>query len=179
MSRVNTRPGRAGQRRQDLELDERQLRLVAADPDRALGEVDPQLADDERRLVGRGLGRPAHLGAPQRGLDPARELAHRERLGDVVVGAELEPDDLVDLLGLGGQHDDRDRAAAAQPAADLEPVDPRQHQVEHDEVERLLVEALERLAAVGGLDDVVALLAQRIGEQRLDRLLIVDEQDAG
>ena len=54
----------------------------------------------------------------------------------------------------------------------------RQHQVEHDEIERLLVEPLERLASVGGLDDVVALLAQRIGEQRLNRLLVVDEQDA-
>ena len=55
----------------------------------------------------------------------------------------------------------------------------REHQVEHDEVERLLVEAVERLAAVGGLHDVVALLAQRIRQQRLDRLLVVDEQDAG
>ena len=54
----------------------------------------------------------------------------------------------------------------------------RQHQVQHDEVERLLLEALERLPAVGRLDDVVALLAQRVGEQRLDRLLIVHEQDA-
>ena len=55
----------------------------------------------------------------------------------------------------------------------------RQHHVEHDEVERLLVEALQRLAPVGRLDDLVALLPQRVGEQRLDRLLVVDEQDAG
>ena len=54
----------------------------------------------------------------------------------------------------------------------------RQHQVEHDEVEGLLVEPVERLPSVGRLDDVVALLAQRIGEQRLDRLLIVHEQDS-
>ena len=53
-----------------------------------------------------------------------------------------------------------------------------QHQVEHDEVERLLLEAIERLTAVGRLHDLVALLAQRVGEQRLDRLLIVHEQDA-
>ncbi len=42
----------------------------------------------------------------------------------------------------------------------------------------LLLEALERLLAVGGLDDVVAVLAQGIGEQRLNWLLIVHEQDA-
>ena len=123
--------------------------------------------------------RRAMPGAPQRGLHARAELAHRERLGDVVVGAELEPEDLVDLLGLGGEHDDRDRRARAQAPADLEPVDLRQHHVEHDEVERLLGEARERLAAVGRLHDLVAVLAQREGEQRLDRLLVVDEQDAG
>jgi hypothetical protein len=37
---------------------------------------------------------------------------------------------------------------------------------------------VQRLAAVGGLHNVVALFAQRVGEQRLDRLLIVHEQDA-
>jgi hypothetical protein len=63
-------------------------------------------------------------------------------------------------------------------AADLEAVDLRQHQVEHDEVERLLLEAVEGLAPVGRQDDVIALLAQRVRQQRLNRLLIVDEQDA-
>ena len=35
-----------------------------------------------------------------------------------------------------------------QPLADLEPVEPRQHHVEHDEVDRLLREAAQRLLAV-------------------------------
>ena len=65
----------------------------------------------------------------------------------------------------------------AQPPADLEPVELRQHHVEHDEVEPLLGEALQRLAAVEGRHHLVAVLAQRVGEQRLDGLLVVDEQD--
>ena len=65
----------------------------------------------------------------------------------------------------------------AQPAADLDPVELRQHDVEDDEVEALRGEPVERLAAVARGDDVVALLAQRIGQERLDRLLVVDEQD--
>ena len=121
-----------------------------------------------------------HAGAPQRGLHPRAELAHRERLGDVVVGAELEPEDLVDLLALGAEHDDRDPLALrAQAPADLEAVHLRQHHVEHDEVERLLGEAGEGLAAVGRVHDLVAVALQREGEQRLDRLLVVDEEDAG
>ena len=39
-------------------------------------------------------------------------------------------------------------------------------------------EALERLGAAGRAHDLVAVLAQRVGEQRQDRLLVVDEQDA-
>jgi hypothetical protein len=42
----------------------------------------------------------------------------------------------------------------------------------------LAVEALQRLLAVGGRDDVVALLLKRVAEELLNRLLVVDEQDA-
>ena len=117
--------------------------------------------------------------AAQRRLHAAAELAQRERLGDVVVGAELEAEDLVDLLGLRGEHDDRHGAARAQAPAHLEAVEPGHHHVEHDEVERRLAEARQRLPAVDRLHDLVAVLAQRVAEQRLDRLLVVDEQDAG
>ena len=37
----------------------------------------------------------------------------------------------------------------------------------------------ERLAAVGGLHDLVAVALQREREQRLDGLLVVDQEDAG
>jgi len=121
----------------------------------------------------RGHARPA-----QRRLHPRAELSHGERLGDVVVGAELEADDLVDLLRLGGEHDDRDRAARPQPATDLEAVHPGHHHVEHDEVEPLLAEAGERLTAVRGTHDLVAVLLQRVAQQRLDGLLVVGQQDA-
>ena len=145
---------------------------------RALAGIDPQAADLDRPLV--VVVRPRHPGAPQRRLHARAELAHRERLGDVVVRAELEPEDLVDLLGLRGEHDDRHRLAlGAQAPADLEAVHPRQHHVEHDEIEDLLVEARERLAAVGRLDHLVAVPLQREGEKGLDRLLVVDEQDSG
>ena len=68
---------------------------------------------------------------------------------------------------------------APQAPADLQAVHPGHHHVEHDEVEGLLGEAVERLAAVGRLDDLVAVALQREREQRLDRLLVVHEQDAG
>ena len=76
--------------------------------------------------------RPAQLG-----LDARQQLHHLERLGDVVVGAELQADDLVDDLAARGQHDHRRLdAAAAQLAQHVEAVHPRQHHVEQDEIER-------------------------------------------
>ena len=68
--------------------------------------------------------------------------------------------------------------AGPQPAADLEAVHLRQHHVEHDQVEGLLGEARERLAAVGCLHHFVAVALQRERQQRLDRLLVVDQEDA-
>ncbi len=73
-------------------------------------------------------------GPPQDGLHAGGEFAGRERLRDVVVGAELEPDDAVVFVAARGQHDHRHRALRPQSATDLEPVDLRKHQIKHDEV---------------------------------------------
>src|SRR5262249_24174602 len=59
-------PGGAGQGRQDLELDKGQLGLVASHLDRALQEVETQIAELQRRLIGSGQDRPRQLCAPQR-----------------------------------------------------------------------------------------------------------------
>ena len=75
----------------------------------------------------------------------AHQLAQPERLGQVVVGAELEADDLVDLVVAGGQDEDGHlRAGRAEPAEDLEAVHARQAHVEHDEVRRLVPVAISR-----------------------------------
>src|SRR5947208_1402057 len=169
--------GVAGQRLEDLELHEGQLDVGAAHANRALGGVDLEVDDLQGRLLLERLGA-RHPRAAQGGPHARPELAQRERLGDVVVGAELEAEDLVDLLGLRREHDDRDGRARAQPPAHLEPVHLAHHHVEHDEVQGRLGEALQRLPAVVGAYDLVAVLLEREAEQRLDRLLVVDEEDA-
>ena len=67
----------------------------------------------------------------------------------------------------------------AQPLADLEPVELRQHQVEHDEVDVLLGELRERLLAVPRLDDAEPVALERVREELLNGLLVVDEEDRG
>src|SRR5215216_3977313 len=56
------------------------------------------------------VGNPQYLVAlrtPQLGPDASKELVDLERLGHVVVGAEVEAVDLVDRGVAGGEHDDR------------------------------------------------------------------------
>src|SRR5664279_5828740 len=73
------------------------------------------------------------LDAAQDCLDASGELARRERLRDVIVGAELETGDTIGLFIPRGEHQDRHLRLRAHLPADLEAVDARQPDVEHDE----------------------------------------------
>ena len=82
-------PGVGQQHVEQLELLERQRQRLAGDGDRVLVGVERHVADRDRRraeLAGVVAGRPA-----QHGPHPGHELAQPVRLGDVVVGADLEP----------------------------------------------------------------------------------------
>ena len=57
--------------------------------------------------------------APKYRSNTSDEFTRGERLRDVVVSAELEADDLVDLAVSRGQHDDGHVASLAQPPADF------------------------------------------------------------
>src|SRR5258706_3759408 len=62
------------------------------------------------------------------------QLARAERLGDVIVRAQFQADELVALFHARSQHDDRDFAFAAHRAAYVDPIHTRHHQVEHYQV---------------------------------------------
>ncbi len=135
-----------------------------------------EVRDRDRRLGGLGLG---GLDAPQDGAHAGDHLGAAERLDDVVVGAELEPDDAVRLGPAGGEDDDRDAAAGADRAADVAAVAVGQVEVEQDQVRLEGLLQLER--ARGGRGDVrlEPLALERLGERSGDRLLVLDEQDPG
>ncbi len=81
-----------------------------------------EIAVVEHLLLGSLEGRDT----PEVRVDAREQLAHRERLGDVVVRADLEAEELVPLLDAGRQHDDRDAPRlvhAAELSAEGEPVD--------------------------------------------------------
>ena len=74
---------------------------------------------------------------PRDGPDAGGQLAHAERLGDVVVGAELEAQDAVELVAARRQHDDGDLRAGLHLAEDVAAVDVGQAEVEQHDVGRL------------------------------------------
>jgi hypothetical protein len=116
--------------------------------------------------------------AAQQRLQTRKQLDHLERLGQVIVGAELQPDDLVDHLAARREHNDRRvNIALAQVAADVEAVFSGQHDVKNNCVERFARRACQPYLAVGRGLDQVAFAAQPIGESHHQARLVFDEQD--
>ena len=148
--------------------------MLAPDGDHVPVHVHPHRARLERRL-GHVVGVAA---APEHGAHPGDQLARRERLGHVVVGAEFQPDHLVDLAVLGGQHDHRHVGPIAQRPAHLAARQARQHQVEQDQVGAGPVERLERVGAGRADRDLEALLAQQVRDGVAERVLVLNDQHA-
>ena len=105
----------------------------------------------EPNLIVAGFGFGA-LRSPHQGADPRHELVGAEWLGEVVIGADVEPDDAIGLFSPCRHHDDRDgsrRRIGAKRTAHFQPAHARQHDVEDHEIERLLARAGECLVARG------------------------------
>ncbi len=96
------------------------------------------------------------VGAAQHRPHPRQQLARVERLHDVVVGAHLEADHPVGVLGHRGQHDHRHLGGRAQVAAERQPVLARHHDVEHHEIDRAALEELARARRGLGAADAEA-----------------------
>ena len=104
-----------------------------------------------RTAAGGRPRRPPDCAGPrsaQHRSDAGDELARREGLADVVVGADGEADEAVRLVLASGEHDHVGVAGAlAQPATDLVAVDPGQRDVEDDHVRIDRGRRLERFLA--------------------------------
>ena len=168
---------------------------LAADQDVALGrrgpadQVEhladrPALADDavEPLALSQLLLEVAVLGGQATALqalaDGEPDLFVLERLGQVVEGALPHRLDRALDGGVGGDHDDDlVRVALADAAHDLPAVHVRQHQVEQHQVDLLLGEHGQRLLARGAADRVVPLLPDQGGEDVLQDLFVVDDED--
>ncbi len=98
------------------------------------------------------------------------------RLRQVVVRAQLEAEELVQLVVAGGQHDHRQVRIPADGPGDVEAVEAGQAEVEHDEIRPIAPDRGQGGLAVGrrahGEPSVLEIVA---GEVRDLRLIVHDE----
>src|SRR5881227_40706 len=124
----------------------------------------------------------AVLAPPQDRAYAEDQLAHAERLGDEIVGAELEADHPIDLFAAAGDHDDRDVPGprrALELAADLGSGDAGEHQIEQDQIRRAGPGERERLVAAARRKRLVSRLLQVEEHQIGEVLLVLDDEDQG
>ena len=143
----------------------------------------PSISSSIAREPGRfvvGLRSRSRRAARISALHARAELAQVERLGHVRVGAGLEALDLVVDAGERGQHQDR-RArphhVGLEPARDLEPVDPRHHHVEDEQVGVVRLDQLQRLVAVARAQAQEAGVTERHVDHVRDGVVVLGDHD--
>ena len=114
---------------------------------------------------------------------PRQKLMHAEGLGQVVVGANFQAHHFIDLFVARCQHQDRHvrhrgiRRFGPHRAAQLEAVQPGQHQVQHHQLRRVAANHVQRLQAVCGQAHLMSSTTQVVAQGLKERLLIFDHQD--
>ncbi len=117
-------------------------------------------------------------GAPQDGADARHQFARVERLAEVVVGAELQADDAIDVIAARGEHEDRGVVRGAELAQHVEAADARQHHIQDQDLEIVRFEFRERIAAVVHALDLEVFGVQIFGEHLAQFAIVVDEQNS-
>src|SRR6266567_4798947 len=139
-----------GEHCDEVELGHGERDLLVADPHASRRVVDLHRSDREQAL--RTRARRGERRAPQMRVDASSQDARVERLGDVVVRADLEADDLIHLVGAPREHDHRaDQALAAQLEDDLGAAYVGQDPVDEDQVRMRGTAQLDGAGPVGRL----------------------------
>ena len=134
--------------------------------------VQREIADAQR-------GHAARRPAPEQRAHAGEQLLALERLDEVVVGADVQALHARLQRVAGGEHQDRRVVAVvAQAAGDVDAVQPRQAEVQHDDVGQEGVRLVEAADAVAGELDLVALEAQRALQDLRDLLVVLDDEHA-
>ncbi|ENN84461.1 hypothetical protein RHSP_82319 [Rhizobium freirei PRF 81] len=122
------------------------------------------------------LLRTLRAGTAQDGANTRQKLARIEGFAEIIVGAHLQAENAIDILGLRRQHEDRHLAAGADAAAGRKAILARQHQIENDEIGKALgKDAVHRGSAVGGLHGK-ALAAQELLQERSNLAVVLDQK---
>ena len=110
-------------------------------------------------------------------LDPGYQLLGIKGFDHIIVRTQLQSQDLVENLALGGKHDDGDVGALADFPTDLVAVHAGKHQVEKDQVRGEGVEAPKSRLAVANDPGVETFFGEIEGDELCDIAVIVHNHD--
>ena len=116
--------------------------------------------------------------APQNAARASDKLTRTEGLGDVVVGADLETDDLLRRFAKAAHDDDADAEPTAQRTRQLEPVPAGQNDVDGGEIETAGLGELDRAGRCIGGGNFKTGAAQRGFYGRADQRIVIDDKNS-
>ena len=112
----------------------------------------------------------------QHHLDARHHLAGTEGLGDVVVRAQLQPEQAVELLRPGAEHQNRHGRALANLPADREAILFRHDDVQYEHVRALLPDRLQRAFSIVSRQNPIIFSFKKRLELRGDVGIVVRNQ---
>ena len=175
---VEHAPRMAGKQIEQLDLARRAGDALTAELDAVTFGLNLQRAEGQRGQLFFLHGFRRGRRAPQDGFDAGNDLARAEGLDDIIVRAHFKPQNAVDFLAAGGEHDDGELALFADSLTDLHAGHPGHHLIQKHQVVMLFFDHFKRLlAVVGGIMEKF-LVIQIQGERLMDDGVIVADQDA-
>src|SRR5688572_4283709 len=118
-------------------------------------------------------------GPSQHCIDPRRQLLHVERLGDIVIGADAQPTQLVLALAARRNNNHAATPALAQNAADLEAVWlPGEHDIEQDQIRSKRPRFNQRVVRGPRPPNIEAVDSEVICQHPRDSFVVFDDEDA-
>jgi hypothetical protein len=110
-------------------------------------------------------------------LDARHQFARGKGFGHIIIGAQFQSDDAVDLIIACGQKQDRHLGHGPDAAADLKAVHFRQTHIQHDQVGLFARGMHQGALAIAGGEDSVACPLQCQRHQVAQARVVIDKQD--
>jgi len=127
--------------------------------------------------LARRLGRPRLGRALEDVADAQQQFARLERLGQIVVGADLQPPDPVGGMALGGQHQDGDVGGGPDRLGEIEAVLAGHHHVEDQAIEIDAFDERTRLGRVRRRGDAESARREIALQQATQPRIVVDDKE--
>lgn len=134
--------------------------------------IQDQVADTKNILFIKSAS-----GSPEDGADARDKLTRRAGLGDIIVGAEVKAGNPVDVVPFRREHQDGNIAKAADTLQRIDAVHSRHHDVENDDVDRLVGGTGDADPGVNRCFNVESLFHEIFAEKRRQLDIIVDEKN--